>query len=176
MRYTKNGGSIHFNKSIDEVKEDGSLKCGTEAISPASKTVLTTPLPVCSSLLKNSCDQAYIDSLGKTQYIGNVCLTLELSRSLSEIYWLNVNDPGFPFVGIIEHTNFELKESYKGRHIVYLSKYLPTDEMLYNMSESEFYEYHLQNFVLLNLARFSVPAQPNSISQLDLNRAMNSLC
>src|SRR5690606_33239900 len=77
------------------------------------------------------------------QYIGNVCLTLELSRSLSDIYWLNVNDPDFPFVGVIEHTNFEPTESYKGRHIVYMSKYLPTDEKLYAMSETEFFEYAL---------------------------------
>ena len=38
-------------------------------------------------------------------------------------YWLNVNDPSFPFVSVIEHTNFEKPETYNGRHIVYLSKY-----------------------------------------------------
>ena len=91
--------------------------------------------------MKEAVDASYIEQLNKIQYIGNVCLTLELKQSLSEIYWLNVNDPGFPFVGVIEHTNFESKETYKGRHIVYLSKYLPTDEVLYNMTEKEFFDY-----------------------------------
>ncbi|MFM6984937.1 MAG: NAD(P)/FAD-dependent oxidoreductase [Chitinophagaceae bacterium] len=135
------GGVIHFNKGVSEVGATGSLTTEGGETYEANKTILTAPLPICANLLKNATSEAYTDSLNKVQYIGNVCLTLELNRSLSEIYWLNVNDPGFPFVGIIEHTNFEPKESYKGRHIVYLSKYLPTDEALYKMSEKEFYEY-----------------------------------
>jgi protoporphyrinogen oxidase len=98
-------------------------------------------LPIAANLLRSACECAYINQLEAIQYIGNVCLTLELNKSLSEIYWLNVNDPGFPFVGIIEHTNFEPTETYKGRHIVYLSKYLPTDETLYNMTPEAFYQY-----------------------------------
>ena len=135
------GGSIHFNKGISEVSTNATLITEAGESFTADKTILTAPLPICASLLKNAASEAYTASLNEVQYIGNVCLTLELNRSLSEIYWLNVNDPGFPFVGIIEHTNFEPKESYKGRHIVYLSKYLPTDEALYKMSEQEFYDY-----------------------------------
>lgn len=135
------GGTIHFNKGVSEVSSKGVLITESGENFTANKTVLTAPLPICASMLKNATTEAYTASLNEVQYIGNVCLTLELNRSLSEIYWLNVNDPGFPFVGIIEHTNFEPKESYKGRHIVYLSKYLPTDEALYKMSEQEFYDY-----------------------------------
>ena len=60
-----------------------------------------------------------------------------LDRSLSSTYWLNVGDPDFPFVGVIEHTNFEPPESYGGKHIVYLSKYLPESDALYRMSDDE---------------------------------------
>ncbi len=73
------------------------------------------------------------------------CSTLD--RSLSKTYWLNVNDPGFPFVGVIEHTNFEPAETYGGRHIVYLSKYLAEADPLYTMSDAQMLEYalpHLQ--------------------------------
>lgn len=135
------GGNIYFNTSIKEVDKDAQLHTSNGEQYKADKTVLTAPLPICADMLKNATSEAYTASLNSVQYIGNVCLTLELNRSLSEIYWLNVNDPGFPFVGIIEHTNFEPKESYKGRHIVYLSKYLPTDEALYQMTEEAFYEY-----------------------------------
>jgi protoporphyrinogen oxidase len=72
---------------------------------------------------------------------------LELDRSLSETYWLNVNDPSFPFVGVIEHTNFEPPESYGGRHIVFLSKYLPESDALYQMDDEEVLDFavpHLQ--------------------------------
>jgi protoporphyrinogen oxidase len=62
---------------------------------------------------------------------------LELNRSLSSMYWLNVNDPSFPFVGVIEHTNFEPASTYGGKHIVYLSKYLPNSAKLYRMSDED---------------------------------------
>jgi protoporphyrinogen oxidase len=135
------GGSINYNTEVISINEESEIKLANGNIFKADKTVLTTPLPITAKILDGSVKSDYIDRIRQIQYIGNICLTLELSQSLSEIYWLNVNDPGFPFVGIIEHTNFEPVESYKGRHIVYLSKYLPTDEKLYNMSEIEFYEY-----------------------------------
>ena len=134
------GGMVHVNRAVVAVTND-EIKTADGEVFKADKTVLTIPLPLISNLLKEAVDTSYIDQLNKIQYIGNVCLTLELKQSLSEIYWLNVNDPGFPFVGVIEHTNFESKETYKGRHIVYLSKYLPTDEALYNMTEKEFFDY-----------------------------------
>jgi protoporphyrinogen oxidase len=68
---------------------------------------------------------------------------LELDRSLSKTYWLNVNDPEFPFVGVIEHTNFEPAETYGGRHIVYLSKYLPETENFFRMCDEEVLNYTL---------------------------------
>lgn len=137
------GGTIRYNAEVTRVDRDGTFALKDGSLFKADKTVLTLPLPICANLMVSSAGKDYSDKLNAVQYIGNVCLTLQLKRSLSEIYWLNVNDPGFPFVGIIEHTNFEPKESYKGRHIVYLSKYLPTDEKLYQMSPEAFFEYAL---------------------------------
>jgi protoporphyrinogen oxidase len=136
----KFGGNVYLGNEVVEVDGQG-IKTKDGAVFNADKTVLTIPFPVISKIMGDRVSDEYKKGLNKIQYLGNVCLTLELSHSLSEIYWLNVNDPGFPFVGVIEHTNFEPTESYKGRHIVYLSKYLPTDEALYNMTESEFYAY-----------------------------------
>ena len=68
---------------------------------------------------------------------------MQLDRPLSSTYWLNVNDPSFPFVGVIEHTNFEDASSYAGNHVVYLSKYLPHTDTLYKMSTKEVLEYSL---------------------------------
>jgi protoporphyrinogen oxidase len=68
---------------------------------------------------------------------------LVLDRSLSNTYWLNVNASDFPYVGIIEHTNFEPPETYGGKHLVYLSKYLPTDSELYRMQDEEVLEFSI---------------------------------
>jgi protoporphyrinogen oxidase len=66
-----------------------------------------------------------------------------MDRSLSSLYWINVNDPSFPFVGIIEHTNFEPTTTYGGEHIVYLSRYLPSTDPIYTMTDAEYLEYAL---------------------------------
>jgi protoporphyrinogen oxidase len=109
----------------------------------ADAVLATTPLPIFADLVEPHVDDAYAARLRRVQYLANVCLVLELDRSLSSTYWLNVNDPGFPFVGVIEHTNFEPASTYGGRHIVYLSKYLPERAELFRMSDAEVLEYCL---------------------------------
>ena len=40
--------------------------------------------------------KAYADQIGAIDYLANICVVLELTQSLSELYWMNVNDPEFP--------------------------------------------------------------------------------
>lgn len=106
----------------------------------------TTPIPTFLDLV-SGLPEDYRLKLSQIRYLGNICLILGLSQSLSKTYWLNVTDPEFPFVGVIEHTNFEPKSSYNGLHIVYLSKYLSTTDPLYAMTREELIGYalpHLQ--------------------------------
>jgi len=107
----------------------------------ADAVIATPALPIIADLMRPYIAADYADQLCKIQYLANLCVVLELDRSLSEIYWLNVNDPAFPFVGVIEHTNFEPIATYGGRHIVYLSKYLAESDPLYTMSDAEMLEY-----------------------------------
>jgi protoporphyrinogen oxidase len=110
--------------------------------------VLATPaLPIVADLVEPHVDPEYAQALRRIRYLANICIVLELDRSLSDTYWLNVNDPGFPFVGVIEHTNFEPAESYGGRRLVYLSKYLPETDELFELPDAEVVRFclgHLQ--------------------------------
>jgi protoporphyrinogen oxidase len=139
------GGIIHLGERVTSVDRapDGVTVATTLGSYTAPAALCTLPLPVFADLLPTSVERSYVDSLKAIEYIANTCLVLELDRSLSDTYWLNVADPDFPYVGIIEHTNFEPPESYQGRHIVYLSKYLPEDEPLFQMSSEETIEYSL---------------------------------
>jgi len=113
----------------------------------ADAAIATPALPIVADLLQPHAPGRYLDQLRRIDYLANVCLVLEMDRSLSPIYWLNVNDGDFPFVGVIEHTNLEPNETYGGRHITYLSKYLPHTAELYAMSEQQVLDYclpHLQ--------------------------------
>lgn len=108
--------------------------------------LVTTPLPTFLELTPQL-PSDYREQCARIPFLGNVCLVLRLRRSLSSTYWLNVADPTFPFVGVIEHTNFDDAAHYGGEHIAYLSKYLPTEDQLFLMSDEELLQYtipHLQ--------------------------------
>ena len=146
----ENGGVIHLATPATSLVTHRGRIAGVQsgaALYPADAVIATPALPVVAELLEPHTPRAYIERLRRIRYLANVCLVLELDRSLSETYWLNVNDPTFPFVGIIEHTNFEPAASYGGRHIVYLSRYLPEGSALWRMNDAEVLEYaipHLQ--------------------------------
>lgn len=100
--------------------------------------VIATPAPsVVADLVAACAPPGYAASLRRIRYLANVCVVLELDRSLSDFYWLNINDPGFPFVGAIEHTNFEPASTYGGRRVVYLSRYLPADDPAWRRPDGE---------------------------------------
>ena len=137
------GGVISLNSPVSSIRkvDDNWLVETPNGTVTSKRVICTTALPLIADMIKSWASQSYLDELNRIQYIGNTCLVLELDRPLSKTYWLNVNEPSFPFVGVIEHTNFERPETYGGRHIVYLSKYLPHTDALYAMDADEFLAY-----------------------------------
>jgi protoporphyrinogen oxidase len=63
--------------------------------------------------------------------LGAHCLILALDRPLTDVYWINLNDPGFPFLAAVEHTNFRSPAEYGGRHLIYLGSYRPADDPVF---------------------------------------------
>jgi protoporphyrinogen oxidase len=139
----KAGVTIKTSTSVTSIVVDNGRAVGvdTSAGRHAADVVLATvPLPQFLEMTPGL-PTAYVEKCKQIRFLGNSCLVLRLNRSLSSTYWLNVADPSFPFVGIIEHTNLDAKENYNGEHIVYLSKYLPTTEALFSMTTDEMYQY-----------------------------------
>ena len=145
------GGEIRTEASVTQLQVDSGRVTGVitgDGTILADAVVATPALPIIADLVEPHAPGSYVDQLRRIRYLANICVVLELDRSLSDTYWLNVNDPGFPFVGVIEHTNFEPLSTYGGRHIVYLSKYLPETDSLYQMADVE-----VVDFTLGHLAR-----------------------
>jgi protoporphyrinogen oxidase len=144
----ESGGMIRLESPVTGLLvQDGRVGgVRTEQGPIRADAVLSTPaLPIVADLVEPHVSPEYVSSLKRIKYLANICIVLELDRSLSETYWLNVNDPGFPFVGVIEHTNFEPPESYAGRHLVYLSKYLPETDELYRMQDADVVRFCLEH-------------------------------
>lgn len=132
------GGEIRTGCPVTELRQvDGGWIARGPWGEATGSTVIATPAPTLVADMLESGGQTDTAALRRIPYLANLCLVLELDRPLGSTYWTNVNDPGFPYVGVIEHTNFEDAATYGGRHIVYLSKYLPETDALYAMADEE---------------------------------------
>jgi protoporphyrinogen oxidase len=143
---TSLGGTIKLREPAENlIVRDGCVRAvQTPRGTIEADAVIATPsLPIIADLLEGNASQEYLAELRAVKYLANLCLVLELSHRLSDIYWINVLDPDFPFVGVIEHTNLVPAETYGGSHVVYLSKYLPETAELYRMEEKQVFEFSL---------------------------------
>jgi len=146
----KLGGEVRYGAPVTAVQAEGGKvnAVATPAGAVQGKEFLFTPsFSLIADMFDGAADAAWLQRLRRVKYLGNVCLVLELDRSLSDTYWINVNDPGFPFVGVIEHTNFDSPANYDGKHIVFLSRYLAKEDPLWSAGDEEYLDFalgHLQ--------------------------------
>ncbi|MDL2409390.1 NAD(P)/FAD-dependent oxidoreductase [Rhizobium calliandrae] len=142
------GGEVRFGTSVKAVKtsERSIQALATDAGDVVGNKFIFTPsFPLIAKIFEDAADPMWLAGLRKVKYLGNMCLVLRLRQSLSETYWLNVNDPGFPFVGVIEHTNFDRPENYEGSHIAYLSRYLAVEDPVWAFSDEEYFQFALKH-------------------------------
>ncbi|MGI8824058.1 MAG: NAD(P)/FAD-dependent oxidoreductase [Chloroflexota bacterium] len=136
------GGETRFGSEIIGVRRDGAGTFCIEATDgehEVDRIVSTLPTALTIKLTPQLGDN-YSARYGRLDSYGAHCMILALDRPLTDVYWLNICDPGFPFVGLFEHTNYMPVEDYGGRHIVYLGNYLPMDDPLFGMNEQQVLE------------------------------------
>ncbi len=142
------GGEVRYQSPVTGVQSaNGQLQVlQTASGAVRARQFLFTPaFSLIADMLQQDAPADYLARLRRVRYLGNACLVLELDRSLSDTYWLNVNDPGFPFVGVIEHTNFDSPQNYGGKHIVFLSRYLAKEDPLWACSDQQYLDFALQH-------------------------------
>jgi protoporphyrinogen oxidase len=160
-RITRSGGQVRLRTSARGLITENGRVTGvtseTESIR-ADAAILTPALPIIAELMKPHVNAAYADRIGAIDYLANVCVVLELTRSLSELYWMNVNDPAFPFVGIIEHTNLDQADPSGRRHVVYFSRYLPASDPMFGAPDD-----HIIRLTMPHIQRMFPEFDPGSI-------------
>lgn len=142
-RIVELGGKIYPGTPVKKVVIEGNKVMGLEIGKGETSVDHRFPLVVATVPSFVLLDIApglpaeYEARLRQVDYLGAVCLVLSLKEPLSRIYWLNISDTSFPFVGAIEQTNFISPDVYKGKHIVYLSNYLPRHDHRYHLPPEE---------------------------------------
>jgi protoporphyrinogen oxidase len=136
---TRLGGQTHFGTSVTGIRalSDARLEVATnERVEVFDRVISTLPTRLTIHLTPQLPPE-YVSTYSHVESLGAHCAILELDRQLTDIYWLNMNDPGYPFLALVEHTNYMPPADYGGRHLVYLGNYLPMDHPLFSMSDEE---------------------------------------
>ncbi|MDO8657912.1 MAG: FAD-dependent oxidoreductase [Candidatus Levybacteria bacterium] len=81
----------------------------------------------------------YQNKLKKLQSLAAITLILRLKEPFLKngVYWLNICEKKWPFLAIVEHTNYMDKKYYNNEHLVYIGKYLPVDHPFMKMGKEE---------------------------------------
>ncbi len=90
---------------------------------PFEFCIFTGPSPALARLLPAS--EALIDYAAKLrsiEYLGAACLIFTSDQSLGDFYWINVNEPGAPYLVFIQHTNLVDKSFYGGKNVYYIER------------------------------------------------------
>ena len=80
----------------------------------------------------------YLGRLAGLRSMGAVVMTIALTRPLTDsIYWLNLPKPEFPFLALVEHTNFIEPEHYGGDRLIYCGDYVEPDHEYFQLSKEQ---------------------------------------
>lgn len=138
--------------------EDG-LRLETGSGSEHFDNILVTTSPALLARMAPSLPPDYLHGLLALKSMGAVVMVLALKQQLSEegFYWYNIpKAAGFPFLALVEHTNFLSPEHFGGEHIVYCGDYLDPDHEYFRLSQDE-----LLDRFLPALPRFNPKFQPD---------------
>jgi protoporphyrinogen oxidase len=134
LRLQELGVTVIKNAPVTEFLLENSKVAGVKTAQGefrGHKTLVTIPTVYLAKLIPQEFPE-YREQLEKIEYFGAICVVIISQNPLSEIYWLNVGDPGFEFGGVIEQTNLLSPEEYQGLHLTYLSRYATwRDPILY---------------------------------------------
>jgi protoporphyrinogen oxidase len=90
----------------------------------ADAVLYTGALPGLQSLVPAD----HVDPRWDSRGLGVLCVVVETTKPITDVYWTNVCDDDLPFGGLIEHTNLLPPGDYGGRHVTYLSRYFTAEE------------------------------------------------
>jgi protoporphyrinogen oxidase len=140
------GGVIHLRTPVTRIHlEDMKPVLTTAQGAQRFDWVLSTTSPqLMLKLTDRLRETAYGDQMAALTSIGGLCVVLAVKQQLltDGTYWLNLparsadktqND--FPYLALVEHTNYMNRQHYGGDHLLYLGDYCPPDHEYFTLSE-----------------------------------------
>ena len=143
---TDRGGIIQTSAPVQQVESlsDGkiSVACGREGNLQTKlfdRVIMTTP----SKSITQACRQLLDDereNLERIEYLGVVCTSMLLDGPLGGYYVTNITDTWVPLTGIIEMGAIVDPKHLDGKYLVYLPKYLLSNDIAFDEPEEQIHE------------------------------------
>ncbi|MBN2045997.1 MAG: NAD(P)/FAD-dependent oxidoreductase [Anaerolineales bacterium] len=137
------GVIFRYNTPVREIVPtvDDQLTVKTDAYDMLTyDRVLSTTSPKLLSKTVPALPEDYLKGLLALKSMGAVVLTMSLKHQLSKdgFYWFNMpKSEGFPFLALVEHTNYVSPDHFGGEHIVYAGDYLQPGHEYFSLSKEE---------------------------------------
>ena len=131
---------IRLGVSIKSITREGT---GLTVDGESFDKVLVTTSPNLMAKFCPDLPESYLRGLLELKSMGAVVMTLSLTQTLSKdgYYWFNVpKDEGYPFLALVEHTNFVPSENFGGDRIIYAGDYLELGHEYFSMSDDKLLE------------------------------------
>ena len=115
--------------------------------------VLVTTSPGLMAKLAPELSGDYLKGLLDLKQMGAVVMTLALKHQFSEegYYWFNIpKKAGYPFLALVEHSNYLSPDYFGGDHILYAGDYLELGHEFFNLSDEQLLERFIAGMQRIN--------------------------
>lgn len=113
--------------------------------------LIVTGAPGLLSKLAPQLPPSYLGQLKSLRSMGAVVLTIALKHKLlDQVYWLMPPKSEFPFLALVEHTNFIEPSHYGGDHLIYCGDYLEPSHAYFQMTPEQLLEQFLPSLKVIN--------------------------
>jgi protoporphyrinogen oxidase len=138
----KQGAEIKLNTTVTGIKKDGDrIRVEFGSGSVVVDAAISTSSPALMSRLAPDLPHEYASKLSSLKSMGAVVMVITLKNQLTNYYWHNLpKEAGFPFLALVEHTNYVDKKNFGGDHVVYCGDYLNPDHEYFRLSQEELLE------------------------------------
>ena len=130
---------IELNTPVTSIQPapDGGLEVVINGEIQQFDQCLVTTSPSLLAKMAPSLPDDYLKGLLELKSMGAVVMILSLKKPISPqgYYWYNIpKSAGFPFLSLVEHTNFVSPENFGGDRIVYLGDYLEVGHEYFSLN------------------------------------------
>jgi protoporphyrinogen oxidase len=156
-RLREMGVDIQLSTPVNRIAQDpdGVLTLSLPEGSKTFEQVLFTGSPGLLARLAPSLPTQYLQGLVSLKSMGAVVMVLSLKQPLSKegYYWYNIpKSAGFPFLALVEHTNFLKPEYFGGDTIIYIGDYLEPEHEHFKLTKEQLLERFLPSLPRFNSA------------------------